>query len=390
MRIAIVTHEYPPIGGGGATAAAQLAENLASKGHTVCVFTAGYREANVTGRDGNSATIEISYLGRKRRNRNSPTVFELSSFLISSYRTLRNRLAGFGPDAVIAFFAIPSGWLAARAMRGQSIPLLVSIRGSDAPGFPNARFRNFSRLLHPIIRWTIREADLVVPNSSYLGRLIAQFDNTATAKIVVIRNGADHEFLKYEPHTSPDTDVLRLVQVGRLIPRKQIMMTLQALGELRASGFAASLTIIGEGPQEKAIRHYVTQYKLGECVEITGHLSRSELRRRLTEFDIFVMTSAAEGTSNAMLEAMACGIPVLTTKNGSHELIDESGAGHVLANNTADELFRAIVKIGMSPAWRESCRQAARDYCERHTWQHAAQQFLDAIEKARVNRGKRR
>src|SRR5262245_19341116 len=136
MKIAIVSHEYPPLGGGAATAVQATARAMVRQGHRVLVVTSGGRGlAPVAEDDG----VHVERLPSLRLRHLAPSAFELLSFCASAAVLLRRRLIRFGADGVLAYFAVPAGALAVPAARSLGLPVIVSLRGSDVPGFSDGR-----------------------------------------------------------------------------------------------------------------------------------------------------------------------------------------------------------------------------------------------------------
>jgi len=364
VKLAIAIHEYPPIGGGASTAAAQTARALAGDGHDVLVITAGGRGLPASEQDGR---VTIERLPGLRGTVLAPSAVELLSFCAGAALLLERRLRRFGAEAVIAYFAVPVGPFAVRAARRLRIPSIVSLRGSDVPGFKHGRLEGrLGAIARPVIRWTLDHADAVAPNSEVLRDLVLAFHPSVAPRLRVVPNGIEADAIAERPAASGLAG-LRVIQVGQLIARKRVDVTIDAVA--RVPG--AHLTVIGDGP----LRGELEARARGGNVTFLGHLPRAEILTRLRVHDVFVMTSVAEGMSNALVEAMAAGLPVVTTPNGSHDVIDRSGGG-VVVPGEAHAVAAILAELAAAPARREALARAALTYARGLTWQATARGFL--------------
>ncbi len=366
MRIAIAIHEYPPIGGGASTAAAQTARALAAAGHDVLVVTAGVpgqpRDEHVDG-------VTIARLPNLRQTLLAPSVVELLSFCAGAALLLERRLRAFRAEGVIAYFAVPVGPFAVQAARRLDIPVVVSLRGSDVPGFKNGRLEGLGAIARPVIRWTLGRATAVAPNSAVLRDLALAFHPEIASKTVIVPNGIEAESIARAP-AGAGGGPLKLIQVGQLIARKRVGVTLEAL-----AGLDAELTVIGDGPLRGELEARARALDVASRVTFTGHLPRAEILSRLRAHDLFVMTSAAEGMSNALVEALAAGLPIVTTPNGSHDVVEDAGAGVVVPVDDPGALRAAIAELAASPARRAALAEAGLAHARGLTWDATAQGF---------------
>ncbi len=370
MKIAIAIHEYPPVGGGASTAAAQTARALAAEGHEVLVVTAGGRGLPAEERTG---TVTVRRLPGLRTSRLVPGSVELLSFCASAALSLEGQLRRFGAEAVIAYFAAPVGPFAVRAARRLRIPVVVSLRGSDVPGFQHGRLEGrIGAIARPVIRWTLARADAVAPNSEVLRSLALAFMPEIEAKTTVVANGIEEESIAAVPASSGGR-TLRLVQVGQLIERKRVDVTIDALARIPD----ATLTVIGDGPLREALE--ARARPLGDRVTFTGHLPRAEILARLRAHDVFVMTSVAEGMSNALVEAMAAGLPIVVAPNGSHDVVERAGAGLVVPAGDPATLATALAVLAADPARRAAYARAALAHVRTLTWRGTALGFLALV-----------
>jgi glycosyltransferase involved in cell wall biosynthesis len=112
----------------------------------------------------------------------------------------------------------------------------------------------------------------------------------------------------------------RIVFTGRLCHQKGIDLLIVALHALKIMGYRFKLDIFGDGPLKKNLEKLINELSLGNQILLKGLVPAEELRNRLIQYDVFVLSSRYEGMSNSALEAMEAGIPVMVTRCGG---IDE-------------------------------------------------------------------
>jgi glycosyltransferase involved in cell wall biosynthesis len=149
--------------------------------------------------------------------------------------------------------------------------------------------------------------------------------------------------------------------VGRLVPTKGPLLLLQAVAQLRSEGIAVALTIIGDGPERADLESFIQQHDLTSIVMLTGALNHDETLKQVAGADLFVLASFAEGIPVSLMEAMALGVPCISTYiAGIPELIDHDHDGILVPAGSVDELTRAILRLARDPALRQRLAEAAR------------------------------
>jgi glycosyltransferase involved in cell wall biosynthesis len=170
---------------------------------------------------------------------------------------------------------------------------------------------------------------------------VERFERKVPRHRTVIYNGIDvSNYGLAKPGKRPR---LELLTVGALAPRKGQQFVIEALDSVRDAGIDARLTMVGSGPDEALLRELVNRLGLADSVVFAGeHL---DPRPFLVEADIFVLPSRQEGFSNALLEAMASGLPaVVTDVGGNREALDGQG-GRIVEPEQSDRLAEAILGL---------------------------------------------
>ncbi len=381
-RILIINYEYPPLGGGAGNATAHTAREMVRLGAEVTVVTSSFRGLP-------SREVVDGYAIRRiptlRARAEQCTPLEMAAFMASACLWAPIIARSFKPTAVIAYFGIPSGpaaWLV-RLLCGA--PYAVSLRGGDVPGFQPYDLAGLHRLTGPLIRFLWKQAGAVVANSRGLAELAARFE--PDLHFPIIPNGADIE--RFHPRedsrpldggssTSDRTEPVRLLFAGRVVFQKGLDTVLEALAAL-APEPAWELSIAGDGPARPELESKAKELGIASRVRFLGWTPREELARISRDMDCFVFASRDEGMPNAVLEAMASGLPVVATRiAGNEELVKDGLTGWLVPANDPAALSQALAAMLADPAGRAAKGTAGRLAVETgYTWHTAAARYLE-------------
>lgn len=373
MKILMLNYEFPPIGGGAANAHLRLLRQYADIGELrVDVLTSAPKPGVVI--DQFSENITIHKVGIHKKQLHFWRKTEVIEWLFRAKSYYRRLLRENDYDLAHAFFGFPTGWLCYRT--ASKLPYIISLRGSDVPG-RHARLQLEYKILAPVFRAIWRNATSLVACSDGLRDRALRF--MPSVSIDVIPNGVEID--RFCPAQSgAAADRLRLVTVGRLSATKRVDMLIDAVEILHKDGVKLHLTIAGGGQLEPQLKETVSQRSLGEIVEIAGRIDPEDMPQVYRESDIFVSATVQEGMSNAMLEAMASGLPIITTRcEGVEELITDNGV--IVEGANAEEIARAIRSLADNAQTRKEMAVAARSRAERFTWRRAAEEYLALYER---------
>jgi glycosyltransferase involved in cell wall biosynthesis len=374
FRLLMLNFEFPPIGGGAANAHYYLLKEYAdSKDLTIDVLTSapepGFFEEIF------SENINIYKVGLHKKNLHYWRKVEVIEWLLKAGFHYRRMFRQNSYNLVHAFFGFPTGWLCYRT--ADRLPYIISLRGSDVPGY-NVRLGLDYKLTAGLFRKIWSSAAAVVANSSGLRNLALEF--MPSLDIEVIPNGIDTEkFYPSEKQHSGKT--MKLLTVSRLIERKRISLLIKAVSLAKDAGLDVCLNIAGEGNLGDSLRKLSQELNVSERTFFLGRIPSEKMPQIYRENDVFVMSSAHEGMSNAMLEAMASGLPIVTTEcEGVDELIADNG---IVTGRADAESFAGALKILIQDS--ESYKKmgtASRTKAEKLSWNRVARQYLDCYNKA--------
>jgi glycosyltransferase involved in cell wall biosynthesis len=203
-------------------------------------------------------------------------------------------------------------------------PIVASVRGSQVTVYPLTRATYsdlISRAFQQADACHLVSYDLKKPCIA-LGAL--------PAKLFVNYNGIDLE--RFKPNgRKKTTSGITLISIGSLIWRKGYLFQLMILQQLRASGVQVQLHIVGSGIETEGLTYTANTLGVADCVFFEGHLAEGEIIERLQGADVYISTSMAEGLPNSLVEAAACGLPIVTFNcEGTHEIIEHGVTGFII------------------------------------------------------------
>lgn len=382
LRVLLLNYEFPPLGGGAGIASSALAQRLSARGVIVDVVTsrpAGERDDRRA--DGSRSipaapNLTLYRVWSRRRGIHQAGFFGAGSYLFAAVPVARRLLRTNRYDVVHIFFSLPTGALIPALPLG-TIPVVISLRGSDVPGYDerNALLVLAHRVLRPFTRWIWRRASRVVPVCESLGELARQ--TSPSLHYTVIGNGVDLELFRLPPDArAVDAAPVRCLAVTRLIERKGVADLLQAWSLLERGCF--SLEIVGGGPEEGALRVLAAELGVADEVRFTGPLPREEVARRCQRAHLFVLTPYEEAFGNVFAEAIAAGLPVIGSRVGEiPDLVRNGENGILVPPGDVAAIARAIRALGGDPARRALMSATNRARAEAMlSWDTAADGYL--------------
>lgn len=363
----MLNYEFPPIGGGAANANLCLLKEYSGNNQLrVDVLTSAERVGFFEEQFAENITIYRVGLHKKSLHLWRRT--EVIEWLFKARRHYRRLIRENNYGLVHAFFGFPTGFLC----RNGSLPYIISLRGSDVPG-SNLRLQLDYKILAPVFRRIWKNAAALIACSEGLKNRALSF--LPSVSIDVIPNGVDCE--RFSPaEKDPKRQPLKLLTVGRLSVTKRIEMLIEAVELIDKEGLDVHLSVAGGGGLEDHLRQMIGRKGLGRMIEMTGRVEPENMPEKYRQSHIFVSATMQEGMSNAMLEAMASGLPIVTTRcEGLEELISDNGI--VVEQPTARAIADAVKDLACDAEKYEQMSRSARTSAERFAWKSVAQEYLN-------------
>jgi len=272
---------------------------------------------------------------------------------------LRHLLAsGQRLDAIDAHYLYPDGVAAVWLGRALGLPTVVTARGTDVNLIPQY---TVPRAL--IRRAIARAAALIAVSAALKSELVAL--GAPDEKVTVLRNGVDIALFRpvdrFSARAALGLTRPTLLSVGHLIERKGHHRIIEAMTRLPEF----DLLIVGEGPQRDSLAALINRRGLADQVRLLGARPHAELPSLYGAADILVLASSREGWANVLLEAMACGTPVVASNIwGNPEVVRDAAAGLVADENTPAGIVTAVRRLFEHLPERA----ATRAYAEQFSW----------------------
>jgi len=268
--------------------------------------------------------------------------------------------SGFDFDVLDAHYFYPDGVAAAMIAAKLNKPFVITARGTDINLIPQ-----YAVPRRQILK-AAQQASAIITVCQALKDELVNI-GAEEGKITVLRNGVDlKQFspaLREQVRQQLNLHRTTLISVGHLIKRKghdKVIKTLLELPEV-------DLLLIGDGEEENALRQLSKDLKLQDRVHFVGHVDQQILPNYYTAADMLVLASSREGWPNVLLEAMACGTPVVATPVwGSPEVVRKPEAGRVAVDDSVAGLITAIKDLLAN----YPDRRLTRAYAELHSWEN--------------------
>ena len=368
MKILFLNYEYPPLGGGAGNATYYILKEFSKiPDLKVDLVTSSLNESRIEKISGN-VTIHYLDIGKKG-NLHFQTNFNLLAYSWKAYFYCKKLIKKEKFDLTLAFFGIPCGYIAMKL----GLPYIVSLRGSDVP-FYNERFKWPDRLVfRRLSRIIWSKAKYVVALSNDLVQLARE--TSETQKISVIYNGINVEEFHPDVEKNNQEKTFNILFIGRLIARKGLIYLLEALQQITVKYPQVKLLVAGDGPMKMEYENYVKSNRLDEKVEFLGIVEHKFIPELCQKAHVFVLPSLNEALGNVTQEALASGLPLITTRTGAAELID--GNGFVVEKKSSQEIAEALKKILEDENLRKSFSARSRELAEGMSWENTANKYYN-------------
>ncbi|MGA2323255.1 MAG: glycosyltransferase family 4 protein [Sedimentisphaerales bacterium] len=373
MKVLMINYEFPPIGGGAGKAHLAILKRYAGNSDLqVDVLASAPKPGFMVQKLSDNVTIYT--VGVHKKNLHYWRKIEVVEWVLKATPPYRRLLKENRYDLVHAFFGLPTGWLCYRT--ANRLPYIISLRGSDVPG-GHARLQFEYKLLGPLLKRIWTDASALVACSDGLKNRAMRF--LPSANIDIIPNGIDLD--KFHPASSRElSGELKLLTVGRLSVTKRFEMLVEAVEILSKQGKNVRLTISGGGGLLAELKNLVEQKKLTYIINLTGRIESEKMPDVYRQHDMFVSASMQEGMSNAMLEAMASGLPIVTTRcEGVDELISDNGI--VVGKDSAETIAEAINNLAENKQAYGTVCALARRRAENFGWDKVADGYIKLYQR---------
>jgi len=201
-------------------------------------------------------------------------------------------------------------------------------------------------------------------------------------KAWVIRPAVDPDVFRPAGSSRTGEGLVNIATIASPIWSKGYEYVLQAVRMVLDQGYQVRFHIVGDGPERQRVVYTVHDLDLEDAVVLHGRCSEEQVVRLLQQSDVFLLSSLSEGISNAVLEAMACGLPIVTTEcGGMREAVTDGVEGFVVPVRDPTAMAEALIRLIEDPDLRRRMGHAGRERVLREfTLDQQVQQWLELLE----------
>ena len=363
----MLSYEFPPLGGGGAKAVYGLSNELVKLGHEVDLVTMGFKGLpsyeNVNG-------VNVHRVPCIRSNVSICSTHEMITYAFSALRTVLKLVNKNQYHFNHTHFIFPDGVVAFLLKKIKKIPYIITAHGSDVPGFNPDRFKLEHKLLKPLWNKVVNGSSQIICMSENLKSL---FQLVSNKEVTIIPNAIVES--RFNPNR---VKYKRILVVSRMFDRKGIQYFVRALSGLN-TGF--EVHIVGDGPYLESLKRLSNE--LGVKARFYGWLDNTstELLELYETSSIFVLPSESENFPIVLLEAMAAGMAIITTKStGCAEVVGD--AALLVEPRNPIAIKEALIKLMSNPDLCEELGKNARKRVENSfNWNSIAMTYANLYEK---------
>ena len=350
MRILVLNHEFPPVGGGGGRAAESICQTLARRGHNIKVLTSHFKDLpREEQRDG----YDILRIPTLRTQAFRASFLSMVVYVLSGLWAGLRLVRLFHPDVIHVHFAVPAGALAWMLSRLTKVPYVLTAHLGDVPGGVPEKTGDWFRWIFPTTRWIWHDASARVAVSEFTRSLALKHYNE---EVLVIPNGIDVDGESQSSIRINNPPVI--VFAGRFMEQKSPLMIVQILNEIKDLPWKC--VMIGDGPLMPEVKKSISELELGNRFVLTGWITPDEVMKQFEQSDILFMPSLSEGLPVVGVQALSKGLAIVASRVGGFvDLVDENQNGYLIEVGNKEGFKIRLQELLTNPNRLLSLRQAS-------------------------------
>jgi len=336
MRILVLIHEFPPIGGGGGRVAQDVSARLVQRGHEVTIITAHMKGLpQLEEMDG----IRIVRIPSFRMQAHAASFWTMLAFVLAGlwagFRTIRS----FSPNVIHAHFAVPAGALALALSFLTGVPYVLTAHLGDVPGGVPEKTDKWFRWIMPFTHSIWERAGSVVAVSEHTRQLALKH---YPVKVDVIPNGADLKQLA--PSVIKVNHPPCIVFAGRFVPQKNPLAIVRVLAELGDLNWHCSM--LGDGFLLDEVKREIEKNKMQDRFDLPGWVTPEDVLGWFSKSDILFMPSLSEGLPVVGVQALAKGLAIVASDIGGFlDLVEHGRNGFLMETHDETGFARSLRKL---------------------------------------------
>jgi len=385
-KLIIAAGIYPPDIGGPAIYSQLVAREFANKGISVSLICYSDKKEEPTDKKDKFKIIRIV----RKKN----PLFRYAVYALNLFGLAKNG------DIIYAQGPLGAGLpalIVAKILRKQFIIKIVgdyaweqyqnnakcknqNAKLDDIETFQNKKYDFLTELRRKIQKTVVKSADKIITPSEFLKRIVGKWGIKEDKIRVIYNAGPDIEKIaKIRAKDGLSGDVL--ISAGRLEPWKGMVTLVEIMPELLQKNSNFKLIIIGDGPLNEELKLKIRDLNLKDKIILTGKISHEELMSYFKAGEIFVLNTGYEGLPHIILEAMACGLPIITTNVcGNPEVVKDNYNGILFEYNNKEQLKKAILKIWENKDLRREFVENGKRVLENFTREKMINNTIEVLE----------
>lgn len=378
MKILVLTHEFPPVGGGGGRVAQDIASGLSQRGHELHILTAhldGLSDEEMLN------GVRIQRVARRRREAFRAKFTDMARYDWAALTEGLRLVRAWQPDLIHAHFAVPAGAVALALSKLTGVPYVLTAHLGDVPGALPEKTSAWFRWLYPLTPPIWRGAARVAAVSEFTRQLALKH---YPVPIDVILNGMD---LKSLPAHQPliHRAAPHIVFAGRFVQQKNPQHLIDSLKRLQHLPWTC--TMLGDGPLLEQVRETVRSCGLEERIHFHGWVTPEDVLAAFAQGDILVLPSRSEGLSVVGVQALGMGLAlVLSDAGGNRELVHHGQNGFLFPTGNLDALQTALQTLLKNPSLLQSAQQTSRNLAKSFDLETIVGQYETLFRETKKNR----
>jgi glycosyltransferase involved in cell wall biosynthesis len=350
MKILVLIHEFPPVGGGGGRVAQDICLGMVKRGHEITVLTAHLRELP---KEEMIDGIRVMRLPSLRREAFRADLKAMASYVLSGLWAGLCLIKRWQPDLIHVHFAVPAGALAWFLSKLTGISYVMTVHLGDVPGGVPEKTGGWFKWIMPFTHPIWRDAKRVISVSEFTRQLALKHYR---CEIEVIPNGVDTALLRpadIRVHEPP-----RIVFAGRFMEQKNPIQIVQTLAELKDLPWQC--VMLGDGPLMSNVRQEITKHGLDERFTLSGWVTPEQVLDWFDKSDILFMPSLSEGLPVTGVQALAKGLAIVASKIGGFaDIVDEGENGYLVELSHISEFSGVLRQLLLDQTCLERFRNAS-------------------------------
>jgi len=373
----MLNYECPPFGGGGGTAAFNLAKGFIKLGYQVDYITSHFPGLEKKEVIDDIHLYRVPAWGKKNlavTPFKSMLCYDFFALLKTVQFCLKNKY-----DFINTQFAIPTGPVGLIASKIFKIKNILTLYGGDIYNPSKKSSPHRHRYWQMIVSFILNQSNIIIADSKNIKKnTLKYFKPRKEIKIIPLAY-KKIEFKKISrKELKMEKDTFYLIAIGRLIPRKGFKFLIKAMANLPTE---IHLNIIGNGPLKEKLSELIKKLKLEKRIKLLGWLSEEKKFQYLASSDLYVLSSLHEGFGVVLQEAMQVGLPIVATNYGGQaDILKQKTNALLIKPESTKELKKTILTLCQNPKLRGKMRKNNLEKISKYSPEKIARRYLKLVE----------